>query len=56
MENVIDLSARKRCWLGRLAIAVGPPLALLVYLLLLERYGFLFLDLDSDERVIEAAR
>ena len=46
---------RKRCWAGRLAMTVGPPLALLIYFLLLEKYGFLFFDLDGDEQVIEAA-
>jgi hypothetical protein len=34
---------------------LGPPLALLIYFLLLEQYGFLLLDSDSDEQVIEAA-
>jgi len=33
---------RKRSWPGRLAMTVGPPLALLIYFLLLEKYGFLF--------------
>ena len=46
---------RKRSWPGRLAMTVGPPLALLIYFLLIEKYGFLFLDLDGDEQVIEAA-
>jgi hypothetical protein len=60
MENVIDVSTRrekgrKRGWLVRLAITLGPALALLIYFLLLEQYGFLFLDSDSDEPIIEAA-
>ena len=45
---------RKRCWPGRLAMTVGPPLALLIYFLLIEKYGFLFFDLDGDQQVIEA--
>ena len=36
-------------------MTVGPPLALLIYFFLLEKYRFLFLDLDGDEQVIEAA-
>ena len=42
---------RKGCWPAKLAMTLGPPLALL----LLERYGFLFLDLNGDEEFIRAA-
>jgi hypothetical protein len=44
---------RKRCWPGRLAIVLGQALLLVIYLLMLERYGFPLLNLDDDEDIGE---
>ena len=46
---------RRHHWLARFAMTFGPPLALLIYFLLLEQYGFLLLDVNDEEQVIEAA-
>ena len=46
---------RRRGRIGSLVITLGPPLALMIYFGLLERYGFQFLELDDDPEFIEAA-
>jgi hypothetical protein len=46
---------RKAGWFERLATTVAPPLALIMYLIMLEQCGFPFLNLNCDEQVIEAA-
>jgi hypothetical protein len=58
MNDEVDIGAqrdeeRKFGWPGRLAMTVGQVLVLLVYLLLLERYGFLLLDQGRDDSVVE---
>ena len=59
MNDVVQSGAtagqqRKASWLARLATTVIPPLALMIYLILLEQCGFPLLNLDYDEQVIEA--
>ena len=44
---------QKHCWPVRLGIILGQALLLLIYLLILEQYGFPLLNLDDDERVAE---
>jgi hypothetical protein len=60
MNNVVHIGSglkkeRKRGRPARLAMTLGSLLALLLYFLMLEQYGFSFLGLDGDEQVIESS-
>ncbi len=60
MNDGVQLGAgsgnkRKRDWPGRLAMTLGPPLALFIYLFLLDQYGFALFEQDGDDDVADVA-